>query len=206
METRRHIRLKAFAAEYLRSIGCWHIATEARTPIPRFRADVIGLGVGPDGAAFRAIVECKQSRADFLRDAGDRDALRRRRDALLARCAEAEATVLRAAEPHLIDADGWLFPDLAPARIKETRLRGLRGAMREAERLDRAARERVKLWSLRRWRQADVFLIAAPRGLLRQADMPEGWRLIEAWGTGGDSSSGGATAPHTPTVLTPQST
>lgn len=181
MESLTHQRLKAFAAEFLRSIGCWHIATEARTRIPRFRADVMGLGHAPgaDGSPFVAIVECKQSRADFLRDAADRDALRRKRDALLARCVDAES-LLRAAEPHLIDSDGWLFPECAPARVGDTCLRGLRAGRRNAASLHRRSRANVKLWSLRRWRQADLFYIAAPRGLLRQAEMPQGWRLIES--------------------------
>lgn len=180
MESLAHQRLKAFAAEFLRSIGCWHIATEARTRIPRFRADVMGLGLTPGagGTPFVAIVECKQSRADFLRDAADRDAVRRRRDALLARCAGAEP-LLRASEPHLIDSDGWLFPELAPLRLDGSRLRGLRRARRDAASLDRRSRANVKLWSLRRWRQADLFYIATPRGLLKQAEMPQGWRLIE---------------------------
>ena len=90
METREHLGLKELASAWLLSMGCRAVAHEVPCPVARFRVDAAGWsehdwrpGVDPAahgsvfdaeraGAAVRAprtvVVECKASRADFLRD------------------------------------------------------------------------------------------------------------------------------------------
>ncbi|MDQ8197309.1 hypothetical protein QEH56_04080 [Pelagicoccus enzymogenes] len=70
-ESRRHRELKRLSMEWLRLQGCRAAATEVRLPLSPYRVDVAGYRasgrMGVLGETFA--LECKQSRADFLRDA-----------------------------------------------------------------------------------------------------------------------------------------
>ncbi len=72
-ETVTHRELKALSADWLKRRGCDVIALEVKLPLSNFRADVASyrsrkrMSNSP-GETF--VVECKQSRADFMRDAG----------------------------------------------------------------------------------------------------------------------------------------
>ncbi|MCH8261303.1 MAG: hypothetical protein IIC46_13980, partial [Planctomycetes bacterium] len=90
METFAHRRLKELAVSFLRDGGCLAVATEVRCPISRYRVDAAGYQDSVrDGAPNRRrrrrcppttiVVECKQSRADFFRDAEQTEALLARR-------------------------------------------------------------------------------------------------------------------------------
>jgi hypothetical protein len=116
METREHLGLKDLAAAWLHSMGCRAVAHEVPCPIRRFVVDAAGYaehafaaGADPSahgsvfeaakaGAAVRAprtvVVECKASRADFLRDDLRMDDLLAERDRLLARKREIEAELI----------------------------------------------------------------------------------------------------------------
>ena len=103
METDRHAILKRLGAVFLRGQGCRAVATEVRVPASRYRADVAGYldkhptrprsrqggePAPPPGPLVRearpktVIIECKQSRADFLRDVADTQRLLRERERL----------------------------------------------------------------------------------------------------------------------------
>ena len=87
-ETSQHRELKRMACAWLRQQGCNAIACEIRLPLSNFRVDVAGyrplkrLSAEP-GATFA--VECKQSRSDFLRDAGRESKTVEKRDGFLER-------------------------------------------------------------------------------------------------------------------------
>src|SRR5690554_6050588 len=82
METVAHQRLKKLALAFLRQQGCLAAMSEVRCPISRFRVDAVGymdrppLDQQPNSADRRTrpiepktiVIECKQSRSDFLRD------------------------------------------------------------------------------------------------------------------------------------------
>ena len=207
METMDHRALKRLACSFARAIGCCAVASEVVAPVPRWRVDVAGYGDGPpregfclgatsDGSAsfapqsnrprtpFTIIIECKQSRADFLRDTRDRAALLRRRRALERDLREIESTLLPACEPHLrIPRDPSLgpalFPELDAWDHARSDLPSYRAALRDLARVDRALYGDTKFCCLAAWRLADLLSIAAPRGMIRPDELPAGWGLIE---------------------------
>ena len=124
METREHLGLKELASAWLLSMGCRAVAHEVPCPIARFRVDAAGwaehdwrLGADPAshasifaaeraGDAHRAprtvVVECKASRADFLRDDLRVDDLLAERERLLGRKAEIERDLIPGFRHQLI--------------------------------------------------------------------------------------------------------
>ena len=86
-ETNRHLALKANAIEWLRRQGCDTWATEVRLPLSNYRVDAgYRSGKRLDGApGVTYAIECKQSRVDFLRDAGLEERLTIERERLLDR-------------------------------------------------------------------------------------------------------------------------
>lgn len=70
-ESKRHRELKRLGTEWLHGQGCRATATEVRLPLSPYRVDLAGYRpsgrMGVWGETF--VLECKQSRADFLRDA-----------------------------------------------------------------------------------------------------------------------------------------
>lgn len=133
---------------------------------------------------FTIIIECKQSRADFLRETRDRAALLRRRRALERDLREIESTLLPACEPHLrIPLDPSLgpalFPELDAWDHARSGLPAYRAALRDLARVDRALYGDTKFCCLAAWRLADLLYIAAPRGMIRPDELPSGWGLLE---------------------------
>jgi hypothetical protein len=125
------------------------------------------------------VVECKQSRADFLRDSRVLESLLdRRRD--LDRCRqELEDRVLRAAEPHLRASRSMLFPEMEAWDFHASRSASYRELLRELRSVDRQIHGETKFWAIGRYCLADLLLIAAPAGLLRPEELPPGWGLLE---------------------------
>jgi hypothetical protein len=79
METLAHQTLKRMAIAFMRRQGCQAVANEVRCPISRYRVDAAGYQdsrpwkVHPSNTREKIeprtiMIECKQSREDFLRD------------------------------------------------------------------------------------------------------------------------------------------
>lgn len=190
MESSEHRALKRLSAQWLRAAGCCAVAAEVQSPVPRHRVDAAGWSDGPpvsDAARRRGavrtpatfIIECKASRADFLRDTRERAALLRRRAALETQRADLEREFIPEAEPHLLRGDGFLFPDLESWDFAASRLPAYRQVLRELARTDRMLYGDTKFCVLAAWRLADRLLIAAPRGLVHPSELPRGWGLLE---------------------------
>lgn len=194
METVDHQVLKRVALAFLRARGCCAVGTEVACPIPRWRADVAGysdgLRVGRKGEKrqpFTLIVECKQSRADFLKDRADRASLLRQREELLKRLREEEERLLKRAEREGAAAGGdgrelareFLFPQLEVLRDEAARWPGHREIVGELAGLDRRLYGHTKFALLSAYRQADELYVAAPRGMVRPDELPRGWGLVE---------------------------
>ncbi len=194
METPDHLGLKRMSVAFLRALGCCAVGTEVVCPIPRWRADAAGYS---DGArpgrkgekrqAFTAIVECKQSRGDFLRDRAGRASLLRQREELLKRLREEEERMLVRVEREGVEVEAgaeeamreFLFPQLEVLRDEAARWPGHRELVRELEGLDRRLYGHTKFALLSAYRQADVLYVAAPRGMVRADEVPRGWGLVE---------------------------
>src|SRR5215217_7388283 len=65
-ETENHSRLKSLALAWAQENGFAICGLEVRVPRSGYRADVAAIGRGREGRA--AVFECKQSRADLLKD------------------------------------------------------------------------------------------------------------------------------------------
>ena len=201
METREHLGLKELASAWLLSMGCRAVAHEVPCPVARFRVDAAGWaehdwrpGTDPAahasifdaeraGAAVRqprtVVVECKASRADFLRDDLRVDDLLAERDRLLARKAEIERELIPVHEPHLRRAEGALFEEGASWDFASSRLLPYRRVLRQLAKLEDRMHGQTKFNLIARWRLADELWILAATGVVRPREVPAGWGLAE---------------------------
>ncbi|MBX3355770.1 MAG: hypothetical protein KF724_08730 [Phycisphaeraceae bacterium] len=144
-------------------------------------------GARPTGAGsprvFRAartiIVECKQSRADFLRDGSQLDPLLRERDRLRHRKIELEETLVKRHEPQLRVGGSSLFPECEEWRFEESRMAAYRKVLVALRRVDGLIHGETKFCLLSRYRLADRLFVAVPAGLISARELPSGWGLLE---------------------------
>ena len=198
METTTHLNLKRLAVSYLRTLGCPAFATEVRCPIARYRVDVAGYldREHPVPAEWRddsprrrtspgpvdprtVVIECKQTRCDFLRDCREADALLAERVELDRLRQGIEQRRVRQLEPHLRRCGSALFPEMEVWDFQDSRLRGYRLVVRRIRRLERRLYGETKFFMMARYRLADRLYLAAPRGLIRPGELPRGWGLLE---------------------------
>ena len=201
MESSDHHSLKRLAVAFLREHGCLAAATEVRCPISRYRVDVAGFadGVGPgrrslthDPAPERGrgrprrrvdgrtvVIECKQSRADFLRDRRDARQLLEQRADLDRFRRTLEERRIKAEEPELRRNGSSLFPDLEEWDFASSRLPAYREVIRRMRRLDQLLHGQTKFCLIARYALADRLYLAAPRGMIRGRELPPGWGLLE---------------------------
>jgi hypothetical protein len=207
-ETLDHQALKRLAVAWLWRLGCRVVATEVRSPVGRFRIDVAGwfdrpvdglfdakdgaslgapLWAAHDGEARRrggerattVLVECKQSRADFLRDGSDPAELLAERARLIARREAIEETKVKRFEPSLRIEGSSLFAELDAWDFAKSRMASYREVVLAIERIDEAIYGRTKFIRFARWRVADRLVLFAPAGLIRPRELPESWGLVE---------------------------
>jgi hypothetical protein len=204
VETPAHHRLKQLAVAFLREHGCHAVAGEVRCPIWRYRVDVAGyidtVGDTPagrnsitevsamsSGSARRrwrceprtVLIECKQSRADFLKDQRDTDKLLQQRRELDRFRQAVEENRIKTQEPHLRRAGSSLFPELEDWDFASSRLPAYRNLIKRLRRLDKMLHGETKFCMIARYSLADRLYIAAPEGLIRPRELPPGWGLLE---------------------------
>lgn len=124
------------------------------------------------------IIECKQSRADFLRDREEIEPLLKAREAMEARRLRFAARV-RDTEPQLQSNSGVLFTELADWNLSASVNPTYRRILRELEKLDDRLHGGTKFHRLARYRLADRLYILAPAGVVGRREVPPGWGLIE---------------------------
>lgn len=207
METDRHAVLKRLAAMFLHAQGCRAIGVEVRCPASRYRADVAGYldrlsprrraaapadpaapaaPVGPLERGERpktAVIECKQSRADFLRDTAQTDRLLRERARLEAQRLEFEEHRIKPAEPQLRRSGTYLFGELEEWDFTATRLPTYRRILSSLRAIDAQLYGQTKFFLMSRYRLADYLFIMAPAGMIRRRELPVGWGLLECPGS-----------------------
>ncbi len=187
METVAHQRLKRLAAAHLRGLGCQAVATEVGCPIARYRVDVAGYVDAPGRRAPRrapsepwtVLIECKQSREDFLRDGRELAPLLDLRAKLQGICRSLEEKRVKVEEPHLRTSGSSLFGELEAWDFSESQLPAYRRVLRSLRRLDQKLYGETKFCMIARYHLADRLYIAAPRGLIRRRELPAGWGLLE---------------------------
>jgi hypothetical protein len=189
VETSAHLQLKSLAVRFLRDLGGQAVATEVRCPIARYRVDVAGYLDRPpqtrsNGRRGRcepstALIECKQSRSDFLRDHREADRLLDLRDELERLRRHIEERRIKAHEPHLRRSGTSLFPELEVWDFAASRLRGYRQLVRKISSVEEQLHGETKFFVIARYRLADRLYLAAPRGMIRPRELPRGWGLLE---------------------------
>lgn len=201
MESNAHQQLKRLSLAFLREHGCLAVATEVRCPISRYRVDAAGYlerarhpGVGevkpkppqngkhwkpPEKAPATVIIECKQSRADFLRERHDQRALLDRRQQLdrLRRAIQIQRIMLE--EPHLRQQGQSLFPELDVWDFPRSRNQAYQKVLRQLRRIDQMLHGQTKFCMIARYALADRLYIAAPEGMIKKRELPPGWGLLE---------------------------
>lgn len=125
------------------------------------------------------LIECKQSRADFLRDRRDSNRLLALRADLDRFRRSLEEKRVKVEEPHLRRGGSALFAELEEWDFAASRLPAYREVLRRLRRVDQMLHGETKFCLAARYALADRLYIAAPRGLIQRRELPPGWGLLE---------------------------
>jgi len=180
-ETAAHRRLKALAAAWAHEAGYTAIADEVRLPRAPYRADVVAARFEGDAVEV-AVFECKQARADLLKDAAAERVARGRLEELHARRVALEAQ-LAIHRPDLRVGE-TLFPEFDRYDFSDLRHEGFKAICEEMTRLKSRLYGKTKFAKLLRWRTAHAFYIVAVPAICTAAEIPEGWGLLVESGEG----------------------
>ena len=173
-ETENHRRLKALALAWARANGFAIATAEVRVPKSGYRADVAACGRGETRRT--AVFECKQARADLLKDARREDEARKNVAELTERLRKLEELIgghrpdLRRGEALWPEFDAWDFSGLEHVTLRQV----VADLATWQERL-LSGTKFAKLW---RWRGADYFYLVSEPGIFAEAEVPAGWGLL----------------------------
>ncbi len=174
-ESERHRQLKALALAWAQQHGFTIAATEVRLPKTGYRADVAATARGT-AQACTAVFECKQARADLLKDARSETEARRRVAELSERLRALEE-LISGHRPDLRKGDS-LFAELDACDFSgvehETHRRVLADLAKWQQRLGHG----TKFAKLFRWRAADYLYLVSEDGIFARAEIPAGWGLL----------------------------
>ncbi len=126
-----------------------------------------------------AFIECKQDRADFLRDGDEKDALLRKRASLERRMREVQEGYIKEQEPHLRDSGAFLFGDMETWNYAASRSGAYRRILKDLRLIDERLHGHTKFWLASRYRLADRLYVLAPAGMISMREVPSGWGLLE---------------------------
>lgn len=172
-ETPSHARLKTLALAWAQAHGCTLAASEVRVPRSGFRADVAALDPRDGGVA---VFECKQSRADLLKDAHDETHTRAAAAAFGERRTALEA-LLATHRPECRQGDA-LWPEFDTCDFSRIEHRTYARVRRELGTLQRRVRAGTKFSRMTRYRCADFLWLVVEPDLLAPAELPAGWGLL----------------------------
>ncbi len=149
-------------------------APEVRLPKSGYRADVAACSRGP--ARRTAVFECKQARADLLKDARSEAEARQRVAELAGRRQKLEALIgehrpdLRRGETLFPEFDAWDFSGLEHATHRRV--------LAELATWQQRMLHGTKFAKLFRWRAADYLYLVSEDGIFAEAEVPAGWGLL----------------------------
>ena len=118
------------------------------------------------------VIECKQSRADFVRDDRDAERLKRKLEMLQRTRKKFERDLIPGSEPHLRESGSALFPEMETWDFEGSRTSSYRRCLRETERIERRLHGETKFHTMPRYRLADHFYLFTPTGLLKPHEVP----------------------------------
>lgn len=173
-ETEHHFRLKRLALAWAQANGFAICGVEVRVPKSGYRADVAACARGRLGPT--AVFECKQARADLLKDAHAESATRTRLAELASRRQTLEAMFavhrpdLRRGEALWPEYDAWDFSSLEH--------RAYRAVLAELETVQRRVMRGTKFSKMFRYRCADFLYLVVEDHIFAEAEIPAGWGLL----------------------------
>ena len=183
-ETENHLKLKGLAIAWAQANGFGIARCEVRVPKSGYRADVAAYGRGvelhrPSGmkpGVRTAVFECKQSRADLLKDAHGETAIRARLQELVLRRQSLEEMLavhrpdLRRGEALWPEFDTWDFSGLEHSAY--------RGVLAEIDTVQRRVLRGTKFSKMFRYRCADFLYLVVEENIFAEAEIPAGWGLL----------------------------
>ncbi len=176
-ETENHLRLKALALAWAQAGGFPICGREVRVPRSGYRADVAACARAAGGAPGRtAVFECKQSRADLLKDAHAEQETRARLAELGARRRSLEE-MLAVHRPDLRRGEA-LWPEFDTWDFSSLEHRAYRGVLAELETVQRRVLRGTKFSKMFRYRCADFLYLVVEEGIFAEAEIPAGWGLL----------------------------
>lgn len=178
MESIDHRALKQVAISWLLGQSCRAVAAEVTSAVPRWRVDAAGwrkIGLSCE----TIIVECKQSRCDFLRDDSSTNELVSERQRLQEKRTRIEESRVKVYEPHLRTAQAGLFYESSQWDFTRSKLSDYRRVLVELRRVDAALHGETKFCLMSRYRLADRLYLMCPQGMIRKREVPDGWGLLE---------------------------
>ena len=173
-ETQAHRTLKRLALTWARAAGLVIAGVEVRIPHSGYRADVAAASrhpMGPEGRV--ALFECKQGRADFLRDQADETATRTQAAALALRVQSLRAAVA-SHRPDLRRGES-LFPEFDCYDLAGLRHDTLHRLEQELETLQQKLLTSVKFSRLHAHQPADLLYLVTEPGIMAAHEVPNGW-------------------------------
>lgn len=174
MESDRHLRLKELALAWAGAVGWTLRRSEVRVPRSGFRADA---GAAGESAGSPVVLfECKQARADWLRDIHPEQEVSAQYEALTARRSQLEALLalhrpdLRRGEALWPEYDTW---DFLPLRHQ-----AYRRVLAAQAKLSRRAKAGTKFSRMYRYRCADQLYLVIEDDIWARAELPDGWGVL----------------------------
>jgi hypothetical protein len=182
-ESPQHLALKQHALAWARAQGFVMAGVEVSVPrLGRSRLDaaaarpVAATRGAPALPPITAVFECKQSRADFLRDARCEVTLGQR----LARLRELKALYeesMRSFFPSLRTGEA-LFPEFDGYRFDEAGFEPYEKIVREMRTLNRQLHAETKFGKLIRWNAANLCYLVIEPGVAEPHEVPVGWGVL----------------------------
>ncbi len=182
-ETQAHRELKRLAFQWALEHGLPVAGYEVRVPKSGYRADVAALSRDPLGeAGVVALFECKQCRADLIRDHADEAAVRIRSVELAARVGELRA-MIAVHRPDLRRGVS-LFAEFDEYDLAGLRHETLHALERELAVLQSKLTHCVKFARLSRYHAADHLYLVTEREIVEVHEVPVGWGWLVREGEG----------------------
>jgi hypothetical protein len=184
-ETPQHALLKRLALCWAQGQGFRVGATEVALPQLRVRLDAAACRPAKRGSAalpgagiagVTAIFECKQGRADFLRDSRCSERIGCRLRVLHEQLALYEAS-MRVHLPSLRESDA-LFPEFDGFRFEAAGFAPYDHLRKQVRRLSGQLHAQTKFADLLRWRAAHLHYVVAEEGVACVHELPSGWGLL----------------------------
>jgi hypothetical protein len=173
-ESHAHLELKRLALEWAQLQGFEIVAPEVRLPRSNYRADVAACA--PRHQRRTAIFECKQARADLLKDSR-REAEARLRVAELSERLRKLESLIAVHRPDLRCGDS-LFPEFDAWNLFGLEHETHRRVIAELATWQRRLQHGTKFAKLLRWCCADFLYLVSEDGIFAEAEIPAGWGLL----------------------------